>query len=82
LRDRYLPEPGVTQGKGGTDYPWRATVSHAALASAMGRIVMDLDYENYKSEVALKQGKERAGRYGKIWSVLYDMPEGSPPAKP
>lgn len=73
LRECYLPALSATQAKGGTDYPWRATVVHADFAAALGRIVMDLDYSNYKNEVAARQGKSRADRYGKVWSALYDM---------
>ncbi len=78
LRERYLPELGPTQAKGGTDYRWRATVTHSALAAAMGRIVMDLHYANFKMEVAARQGHDRAHRYGKVWEVLYDLPEEAP----
>ncbi len=73
LRDRYLPNLSATQAKGGTDYPWRATIPHAEFAAALGRIVMDLNYDNFKNEVAARQGKARAQRYGKVWSALYDM---------
>jgi len=75
LRDRYLPELGPTQTRGGTDYPWRAMVAHEALAGAMGRIVMDVTYPNYKNEVAAKQGKGRAKRYSTVWGALYDLSE-------
>jgi hypothetical protein len=35
LRERYLPALAPTSAKGGTDYPWRATVEHADFAEAM-----------------------------------------------
>ena len=75
LRVKYLPQLSATQAKGGTDYPWRATVSHADFAAALGKITMDIDYSNYKNEVTARQGKSRASRYGKVWQALYDMPE-------
>lgn len=75
LRQNYLPQLSATQAKGGTDYPWRATVSHADFAAALGKIAMDIDYSNYKNEVTARQGKVRASRYGKVWQALYDMPE-------
>ncbi len=77
LRKKYLPELSPSIGHGGTDYPWRATVSHAEFAAALGKIVMDLDYPNFKNEVAARQGKSRASRYGKVWQALYDMPDDS-----
>ncbi len=73
LRKKYLPELSPTTDHGGSDYPWRATVSHAAFAAALGKIVMDLDYPNFKNEVATRQGKARADRYHKVWSALYGM---------
>lgn len=82
LRERYLPELGPSQAKGGTDYRWRANISHAKFAAGLSQIVMDLHYANYKSEVGARQGKERAHRYGKVWEVLYDMPEEATRALP
>lgn len=75
LRERYLHELGPTEGKKGTDYPWRATVPHASLAAAIGKIVMDCHYANFKDEVKVKQGNERAHRYAKVWDALYGMAE-------
>jgi len=75
LREDFLPELSPTQGHAGTDYPWRATVSHEALAAAVGRMVLAIDYPNFKNEVATKQGHARAKRYGGVWSVLADLPE-------
>lgn len=75
LREKYLSELSPTISNVGTDYPWRATVSHAAFAVALDQIVLDIDYSNFKNEVAARQGKGRAHRYGKVWSALYDMRE-------
>lgn len=75
LREQYLPDLSPTIGHAGTDYPWRATVAHSKFAAALGRIALDVDYGNFKNEVAKSQGKDRAARYGKVWSVLYDLPE-------
>jgi ADP-ribose pyrophosphatase YjhB (NUDIX family) len=46
----------------------------------MGRIIQDLNYSNFKDEVALKQGKARAYRYHHVWEALYGMPEDGLPA--
>jgi hypothetical protein len=75
LRSEFLPELSPTVGQAGTDYPWRATVSHEAFAAAAGRMVMAIDYPNFKNEVATKQGHARAKHYGGVWSVLADLPE-------
>lgn len=79
LRNQYLPELSTTIGKAGTDYPWRATVSHAAFSVALGKIAMNIDYSNFKNEIAVRQGKPRASRYGKVWQALCDMPEEPSP---
>lgn len=76
LRQRYLPQLSPTLVLSGTDYRYRATVSHVALSAAMAAIVMDLEYDNYKSEVAVTQGARRAHVYANVWSVLAD---GLPP---
>lgn len=75
LRCNYLPELSETIGHAGTDYPWRATVSHDKFAAALWKIVSDIDYPNFKNEVAAKQGKARAIKYGKVWSVLNELHE-------
>jgi 8-oxo-dGTP pyrophosphatase MutT (NUDIX family) len=82
LREKYLPALSATIAKGGTDYPWRATVSHEQFAAALAAMVMDVHYANFKDEVAKKQGKTRASRYGQVWSALYDMVEDGPQASP
>lgn len=75
LRNHYLPSLSASRAHEGTDYPWRATTSAFALAEAMSAIAQDIGYSNFKDEVALGLGKDRAKRYGKIWSALYDMPD-------
>lgn len=78
LRKHYLPDLTESISHKGTDYPWRATTSHEAFAEALKKIVLDIRYDNFKNEVAAKQGKSRANRYSKVWSVLYDLKEDEP----
>jgi 8-oxo-dGTP pyrophosphatase MutT (NUDIX family) len=78
LRRHYLPELSEPVAHEGTDYPWRARCSHEALAQAMQKIVRHVDYANFKDEVALINGKERAHRYGKVWQALYGMDDDLP----
>jgi len=73
LRARYLPSLSETVVGGGTDYPYRATVAHEDLAPAMSKIVADIDYSNFKSEVARKMGSGRASVYAKVWQALLDL---------
>ena len=70
LRDRYLPTLTSTFEKPGSDYRYRATVPHADLGAAMSRIVSDIRYDNFKSEVEDVQGHARESVYAKAWRVL------------
>lgn len=82
LRRKYLPDLSPTIGHAGTDYPWRATIAHEKFAAALAAMVMDINYANFKNEVAVRQGKARAHRYAKVWSALYDLPEDTPVQPP
>lgn len=73
LRDRYLPELSEVLATPGNDYPFRGTVSHEALARAVGKIVLDVDYSNFKSEVAKKQGKAREQCYHQVWAAMLPL---------
>jgi hypothetical protein len=78
LRQRYLPTLGPVIEHGGSDYQFRAKISHAALAEAMSKIVLDIDYSNFKNSVAEQQGHARAKTYGKVWEALWQMQETAP----
>ena len=70
LREQYLPSLGPTTTKGGTDYPCRARASHEDLAEAMGAIVGDIQYSNFKGAVGKEMGSERSGTYHNVWTDL------------
>lgn len=76
LREQYLPTLSATKETPNNDYRYRATVSHAELGSAMAKIVADVTYSNFKSEVEDVQGLAREQVYAKVWSVLN---QGLPP---
>lgn len=82
LRKHYLPSLSPSRADEGTDYPWRANASSAAVAEAMRAIAEDISYSNFKDDVALQLGKDRAKRYAKVWSALYDMPDDLPEPEP
>lgn len=73
LREKYLTELSATIRNGGTDYPFRATVSHEAFARGLSKIGTDIRYDNFKSEVAKKMGTNRAHVYGNVWSELHAL---------
>jgi hypothetical protein len=75
LRDQYLPSLGPTVEGAGTDYPYRAHTSTEDLAAAMGEIVRDLDYSNFKSEVGRRMGPSRNHIYSRVWSALRAIEE-------
>lgn len=58
----------------GSDYAWRIFVAKATWADVASRLVDDIDYDNFKSEVARQQGAAGA-RYEHalhdVWSVMY-----------
>ena len=70
LRKRYLPALTATTLTPDNDYAYRATTEHEDLARAMGKIVADITYDNFKSEVDRAQGHPRELVYAKVWSVL------------
>ena len=82
LCKHYLPEADEPVAHEGTDYPWRVRCAQADFAEAMKAISLQIDYANFKDEVALTLGKDRAHRYAKIWSTLYGMGEDLPEPAP
>jgi hypothetical protein len=64
-----MPELTAATG-GGTDYPYRATISHEDFAEGMEKIVKDIHYGNFKDEVEAKMGSKRELIYLEVWSVL------------
>jgi 8-oxo-dGTP pyrophosphatase MutT (NUDIX family) len=82
LRRCSLPQASAPMSGAGTDSPWRMRCAPDALAGAMARIVADVDYPNFKDEVARGLGPERSRRYHRVWSALYGMPEDLPEPAP
>jgi len=69
LRATYMPELSVIMAGGGTDYPYRALISHEHFASGLAEMGNDIDYSNFKSEVASKD-MARAHVYSSVWSNM------------
>ncbi len=57
------------------DYRWRTTVTRRAWTGALVLLAAEIDYPNFKSEVAERQGSERAAAYGRVWSVMHELQE-------
>ncbi|MCX5842603.1 MAG: hypothetical protein NT022_02435 [Deltaproteobacteria bacterium] len=73
LQERYVPTLGHILKGEGTDYQYRARVSRAEMAEALGKIIMDIDYSNFKDSVAEKQGRKRARLYEEVWGALLNL---------
>jgi hypothetical protein len=73
LKQHYLPGLGPIQESHDTDYRFRAVAPRSEVSAAMAHMVDGLDYSNFKSEVAKKQGHKRASLYHKVWDVLYHL---------
>lgn len=78
LKEAYLPELGPIQESAVNDYRFRAVAPKAAVAQAMARLVQNLDYSNFKDEVAKRQGNTRAHLYHDVWSTLYKLQKVEP----
>jgi len=69
LRDRYLPSLGPTSEDPLSDYRFRAQAPREAVAEAVAALVRGVDYDNFKSAVAIRQGAARASVYHRAWDV-------------
>ena len=54
----------------GADYRYRAVVDRSDWVAALSALAEQLDYPNFKNEVANRQGYERSALYGHLWSAL------------
>ncbi|MEY8689598.1 MAG: hypothetical protein AB9M53_06930 [Leptothrix sp. (in: b-proteobacteria)] len=73
LRSQFLPELGGITESRNTDYRFRASAPREAVALAAANQVRQLDYSNFKSEVARQQGHARAARYHDVWATLLPL---------
>lgn len=73
LRAQYLPELGPTEATPNNDYAFRATAPQDKVAEAVKALVADIDYSNFKIEVAKVQGADRSHKYHDVWSALYRL---------
>ena len=73
LREKYMPELSKTMNRQGTDYPYRATISHEDFAKGMEKIVKSIHYGNFKTEVEAKMGSKREAIYHGVWSILLKL---------
>jgi hypothetical protein len=72
----YVPDMSAIIESEDSDYRYRAVANRGAVSSAMAKLVADIDYDNFKNEVASRQGYQRASVYGQVWHKLYDLQNG------
>lgn len=54
------------------DYPYRTFLPPETVAKFLAEYTEDLEYNNFKDEVAKVQGYHRSKLYSKVWSVMYN----------
>jgi len=76
FRTRRGQPPRLTED-GDADYRFRAQAPRAAVVAAVGRLAEGIDYQNFKSAVAQRQGPERAHVYGAVRKDLRALQQES-----
>lgn len=72
LQERHLPDMEIIENAG-TDYRFRAIVARDEWEHAAAAMTAGIDYPNFKSAVAERQGHDRARVYHKVWSVMLGL---------
>ncbi|OYX48786.1 MAG: hypothetical protein B7Y90_09055 [Alphaproteobacteria bacterium 32-64-14] len=73
LKRTYCPSLGRIRESDDTDYRYRATAKRTDVADAVAQMIAGLRYSNFKSEVAVQQGLERAHLYHDVWDALHRL---------
>lgn len=73
LRSRYVPELTAITTSDNTDYRYRCRAPKAAVAAGIGRAVAGIDYDNFKSAIAARQGHARSAIYHQVWDSLLEL---------
>ena len=56
-----------------SDYPYRLTSNSKQFAQWTEAMASNIDYSNFKSEVALTRGNKFAKALSKVWSDMHDV---------
>lgn len=67
-----VPGLGETIVGGGTDYEFRAVISHQDFAAGAGNIITGVDYSNFKSRVR-QSLPGRGAILHSVWSALHGL---------
>lgn len=55
------------------DYPYRLEIGHDQFAEWVKNQVLNINYKNFKSEVALTKGRGFATALTKVWSTMHEI---------
>lgn len=67
-----IPRLGPTLELPGHDYAFRALIQKAELSRAIPRLIEEINYSNFKSEIG-REDPEREKVYHKVWDVMYRL---------
>lgn len=67
-----MPEPAVLYTPN-ADYAWRLLVRREAWGWYLWQYALDIDYPNFKSAVAERQGSSRADIYHDVWATMWEF---------
>ena len=73
LRDKFMSQLSPTIKGGGTDYPFRATISHKDFGAGLAKMGESVKYPNFKDAVGDQMGWRREQAYHKVWHDLSDL---------
>jgi hypothetical protein len=73
LKRDYMPELSKITFHLDYDYPYRSMISHEDFGKGMAKLVMDINYEKFKTEVGRRQGFARSSLYTSVWSKMIDV---------
>lgn len=82
LKQRYLPNLGPIDDSSGADYPYRAKASRDDVAQAFAKAVLDVQYSNFKAEIACQQGLKRERICSEVWLTMRKLGELDGKARP
>ena len=77
LRAGPLPALGPTTEDAEADYRFRAQAPREAVALAAAGLIRGIGYDNFKSEVGMRQGHQRSDIYLGVWTAARKLQKGS-----
>ena len=70
------PSLGAVTQDISADYRFRAQAPRLEVSAALERLASEIDYDNFKNEIAQAQGFDRAAVYSAVWRELVQLQRG------